>query len=67
MGDRDADNPLKSAKQMMAGRQEFNRHRRLEGKAPIQMGVGVSTGEVVSSNMGSSKRMNYTVIGDAVN
>lgn len=38
-----------------------------EGKRPFTVGMGVNTGDVVMGNLGSSSRMNYTVIGDNVN
>lgn len=38
-----------------------------EGKTPFTVGMGISTGSVVMGNLGSSSRMNYTVIGDDVN
>ncbi|RME91722.1 MAG: CHASE2 domain-containing protein [Candidatus Hydrogenedentota bacterium] len=38
-----------------------------EGKPPIDIGIGLNTGDAVVGNMGSSHRMDYTVMGDTIN
>jgi len=46
---------------------ELNRKWIEEGKCPFFTRIGISSGETVVGNVGSTERMNYTVVGDNVN
>jgi adenylate cyclase len=63
----DAANAIQAAGDMFHVLQILNTHRLAEGKSAIRIGVGIGTGTVITSNIGSPKRMDFTVIGDAVN
>jgi adenylate cyclase len=63
----DAFNCVKSALLMRAALYQFNRGRGGDKKPRIRIGCGINTGDVVAGQIGSSRRMEYTVIGDAVN
>lgn len=58
---------VKSALDMRHRLEIFNRERAGQSEAQIRIGIGISSGEVVSGNIGSQKKMEYTVIGDGVN
>jgi len=46
---------------------KFNENQRKLGKCEFQIGIGLNYGEVTVGNIGSERKMDYTVIGDAVN
>jgi len=57
---------VQSALDMRRRLAEFNDRRRSSSQPTIRIGIGISSGAVVSGNIGSQKRMDYTVIGDGV-
>jgi adenylate cyclase len=65
--DDDEDRALRSAIAMITELGRWNVGRVAAGKKPVDMGVGLNTDVVVSGNIGSPKRMDYTIIGDGVN
>ena len=69
LGD-ERDHPLhavRAALRMKALLAKINGVRNMSGEAPIAIGIGIHTDEVIVGNIGSRKRLEYTVIGDGVN
>ncbi|MBL8770678.1 MAG: GAF domain-containing protein [Phenylobacterium sp.] len=67
VGPNDADNAVAAADDMMARLAELNRRRAAAGQEALAIGIGFSSGPTVVGNIGSSRRLDYTVIGDTVN
>jgi adenylate cyclase len=63
----DAYRAVKVAVEQMRVLDEFNRVRVSENEQPVNIGIGVNSGEVIAGYLGSSRALEYTVIGDVVN
>jgi class 3 adenylate cyclase len=63
----DAKAAVRCALEMSKRLDALNRSREEKNEMPIEIGVGIHTGDLVAGNIGSPVRMEYTVIGDTVN
>ena len=62
-----AKNAVLCANEMLKKVDELRDKWLFEGKPKIEIGIGINTGEAFVGNIGSEKRLEYTVIGDMVN
>ncbi|WP_416897577.1 MAG: GAF domain-containing protein [Minwuia sp.] len=65
--DDDEDRGLRAGINMIKRLWEWNKARAARGEMEIDMGLGLNTDSIVAGNIGSKKRMDYTMIGDGVN
>jgi class 3 adenylate cyclase len=63
----DAEQAVRTALRMKSSLAKINGERAVRALPPIAIGIGIHTDEVVVGNIGSRKRLEYTVIGDGVN
>lgn len=65
-----ADAPLaavRAALDMIEMIEGYNQERVAFGKAPIRIGIGIASGQMIAGYTGTAQRATYTCIGDAVN
>jgi adenylate cyclase len=67
VGAADADNALYVANDMIRALGVLNERRAQRRSEPIEIGIGLATGEMLAGSVGPSKRMEYTAIGNNVN
>ena len=58
---------VRAALKLRERTEALNARRQARGDPPFSIGIGVNTGAAVAGNTGSSKRLNYTVLGASVN
>jgi adenylate cyclase len=63
----DADRAMQCAIDQLTVLEKMNEKWAEQGRPPIKVGIGINFGEVFAGNFGSDRRLEYTVIGDAVN
>lgn len=63
----DCDRAMSAALDMMAELDRLNTRWRAQGRPTLAIGIGLNVGDVFAGNIGSERRLEYTVIGDPVN
>jgi len=56
-----------AAREALARKEELNRRQRDQGRPAVECGIGLHVGEVMYGNVGAADRLDFTVIGPAVN
>jgi adenylate cyclase len=62
-----AERSVRAALEMQQAARTLDREWRAHGDMPLEIRVGINSGEVIVGNMGSSRRLSYTVLGSQVN
>ena len=65
--DDDPDRATRAAVAMQIALERLNAEWSRKGRPRLSVGIGISLGDVFAGNIGSDRRLEYTVIGDAVN
>jgi len=63
----DCDRAMQAALDMMEELERLNARWTAEGRPTVAIGIGLNVGDVFAGNIGSDRRLEYTVIGDPVN
>jgi class 3 adenylate cyclase len=64
---RHAESAVRAALEMRRRLDTWNARRSEAGKVALRHGIGIHTGTVIAGNIGSSERLSYALVGDAVN